>query len=434
MFTKIQEFAAKISPDVWLYVGLGIIGAVFLIGLILTYATGEVKQFKKGAKVLLSAPSAKTALDAAKIMPVKVKKLYKRMKTTGEKPSDVMAFDSCIGCGYATSFASRFSKVVLFTTLLTAPLISGMLLTAAEDALIKAGIGAAAVSAVGLLLTAVSAAVATAYYNGAVAIYNFYVDALDKLSKGGDFSDVDLGEAKSEVKPEVKPEKNKNKRKSDEAAFASGAASAPEKPSADSVTPGPAYMNFDAPTRLNIEIVEDDEDAPVTAAETVVSVKDEAVAAPVINSDLADIEEEIRREKEARERERETRERAEQIKVRTEQLRAARAASAASEPPAHESAVVTPPPQTRESVVTPPPQAQTRPATAAAAPNIGGSAAEIIARINRIVEQGADAQERRDAALQLSRERAKPENQNEQTKAQLKAAFDALMKSMSARK
>ena len=420
MLQKIGDYLTKLSPDMWTYCFLGILGVVFVAGLVLMLVGGDENRFKKCAKTFLKTPVAKNATETAKNMPVKIRKLYKRAKMTGEKPSDVINFDACVTSTHAASFASKFTTAMLFASLIVTALSFGVCMIVGGFA------GLVLVAAAGGLLTFVAGIISTVSYNGAVKIYNKYVDALDKLSKGGNYDGAVTDGAAAKQQFAARNVSMESEAVTDDVpVFAATAEEtvveeavvaepvAAEPVFAENVSQSASYdATFERSNKLDVEIEEEP-----AAAEPVF----EQPAAPV-NNDLNEIEEEIRREKEEKEREERERQRAEARAAAIERARAAQAASAAQ-------TVVTPPPaaEPAQTVVTPPPAAD-RPAPAASGTS---SADDVIARIQQINRDGAPLATMKEVALLLQQERAKPENKTPEQQRKLNEALSSLLKSMS---
>lgn len=407
MLKAIENFVSKLNADLWCYCLLGVIAVVFIAGLVLAFVGGDFNRFLGQAKKFLKMPVAKNATETAKNMPVKIRKLYKRAKTTGEKPSDVINFDACISSAYASSMFSRFTRAVLYATALCTAIAFGVLTVVGGSYA-----GAVLVSIVGGLLTLVAGLISVLVYNGAVKTYNAYVDALDKLSKGGNYEEpaaeptavngnmfasaqtvsetVDVSEPADEVPVYSEPE--------------------------TVVSASSSYdATFERSNKLDIEI---EEEEPVVADAVVA----EEPVAPVINNDLSEIEEEIRREKEAAaaaaaaESAEQERRRAAIEKARAQAAEKRSAVSA--ERPAQ--TVVTAPP---------PPVAAEAPSAAASGTS---SADSVIARIEQINKDGAPLTTMKEVALLLQQERMKPENKTPEQQRRLNEALSSLLKSMSA--
>ena len=415
MLQTIENYLNKLGADMWAYCLIGVIGVVFVVGLVLTFVGGDFNRFKKCAKKFLKTPVAKNATETAKNMPVKIRKLYKRAKMTGEKPSDVINFDACISSTYASSFASRFTITMIYASLTVTAIALGVFMLNGSLA------GLPIVAIVGGLLSLIAGIVATVNYNGAVKTYNKYIDALDKLSKGGNYdgaAEANAGRAFAATAGAAQEVV------SDEVPVYSASESEPiveEAVVTDTVVSEPVYAEsepqsasydttFEKSNKLDIEVEEEPEGEQPVFAES---------AAPK-NNDLNEIEEEIRREKEEAERAERERQRAEARAAAIERARAAQANAAQS--------VVTPPPpvqpQTTDSVVTPPPpQAQ----SAAS----GSSADDVIARIEQINRDGAPLATMKEVALLLQQERAKPENKTPEQQRKLNEALSSLLKAMS---
>ncbi len=417
MLRTIGNYLTKLSADMWAYVLLGVLGAVFIVGLVLTFVGGDLNKFVSCAKKFLKSPSAKSATESAKNMPVKIRKLYKRAKMTGEKPSDVINFDACITGPHASSFSSRFTLATVFSSLIVTAIALGVFV------FLGAYEGLALIGIAGGVLSLIAGIVSAVKYNGAVKVYNKYVDALDKLSKGGNYDGsadaaanrfAQGGAAQAQDDHETVVEEAPVYAEADEPIV--GDAVVTEAVTTEPVVESSSYdATFEKSNKLDVEIEEEpaEESAPK-------------------NNDLNEIEEEIRREREEAERAERERQRAEARNAAIERARAAQAAAAQAD---REQTVVTAPPVQPEpaQTVTPPPaQTVVTPPPAQEAPASGTSSADsVIARIEQINRDGAPLATMKEVALLLQQERAKPENKTPEQQRKLNEALSSLLKAMS---
>jgi hypothetical protein len=426
MGEKIRDLFAKVSPDIWLYICLGILAAGFIAVLLVTLLAGDVNKFKRAAKIVISSPSdQKAAIVAAKRMPSKVTKLYKRVKATGEKPGDVIGVDSAINVPYYTSVAPKFTLIMLLTTIFTVFLMlaGGYISTAKTTAGFSAVYADLAVVAVaGLIFTVIAFVVSALFYKGAVKKYDAYISALDALSKDGGFENVDLGEADAAVmkKPAQKGKKPDN------------AASVTEDAAEDIPVYTPAYepqsegkeqsyggyqmqaegfdpkageaFTISSPNVVtnngpmaNTVIIEEDNPAPAAqssrpgfgrpysgeSAPVFEPVAEPSVSAPRMSVPLTT---------------------AQDLRARAE---AARAERMEREKAANQAA------------------AESKPM------GVSGSADEVVKKIEKAASEGAPLSTMKEIALQLQQERAKPENKTPEMQKKLSEAQVMLIKAMS---
>ena len=210
MIDSLIEALSGISADVWTFIALGLVGVTFIAIVVTMFVAGDVNKFKKAAKILIMAPDPKTANLSAKKMPVKVTKLYKRVKVTGEKPGDVIGIDACINTPYNMSVASKFWIIVLIVSVFCAIMAAGGAYIYA-GALAASAVAFTVVGAAGLLFTVLAAVLGTVFYKGAVKVYDQYITALDSISKDGNFDNVDLGPDEVVVKADKKAATDKPK-------------------------------------------------------------------------------------------------------------------------------------------------------------------------------------------------------------------------------
>jgi len=221
MLDTIRGILETLSSDIWLFVALGIIAVSFIICLVLMFVTGNVNKFKKAVKAFLANPSQAAARTAAKQMPIKVTKLYKRSLATSERPSDVIGIDACINTPYQMSVAPKAPIIVCIASIfaavlsaagayvshmefLTYNIMNGNLdaLEGAVEPFAVAFTVVAVAAAAGFIFTILTQIINSAFYSSATKVYDKYVDELDKLSKGGNFENVNLDDGAQNVPAE----------------------------------------------------------------------------------------------------------------------------------------------------------------------------------------------------------------------------------------
>jgi len=194
------DIISALRYDFWFYIGLGVVVLGLIIGLVLTFVGGDVNKFKKHAKSFITNATHENASASAKLMPTKVSRAFNRHRATGERPGDAIGIDACVYAPYQATFASKAPLLVLITS------IFGTLLAAAgvfisnafayyypyglvdySSALLIAVAYAAIIALAGLLVSIIMLVISNVYYKGAVKAYNDYIDALEKLSKGGNY-------------------------------------------------------------------------------------------------------------------------------------------------------------------------------------------------------------------------------------------------------
>lgn len=374
IFEKVANLCGKLNGLLLVAVALGIVFVVFVIGLVLSLG-GDLGKFKKMAKMAIASPTAGNFQVTAKQMPVKVRKQYKKVKQTGEKPSDGITIDTCVYAPYQASAASHFPGMVMAAGILSILLsffASGYVKSAKMintdtmqsyymliPVFVTAGV---------MVLRLLAGLISSAILAGGVKTYEKYVAALDKCLYTGNTQEIP---ATTEM-----PAQNMSAAEQNQQDIPFGSSEETTKTYEDT---------FDSPTRISVELAPD-EPQPVTEAVQDVPVQPEPVVTP--------------QESEAEFR----------ARARAEAMAHARAEQAQR---AAQAQAVTQATQTQATQTT------------------GGSADAVIARIRKITQEGASLAEMKEVALQLQKERAKPENKTPEQQRKLNEALAALLKAMS---
>lgn len=386
IISKISELISKFAPKLggffWTIPAAAVLLIAFVVGLVLSFG-GDLGKFKKAAKAAIATPTAANFQTTAKEMPIAVRKQYKEVKQTGKKPSDVISLDACVYTPYQVSGAARFPS------LMTA---FGMFAILLEFAFVLMGATQLLAFAVIILLAVIfriiAGVVSRVALGSGVKTYNAYVEALDKNLKvephAGEYVQTAPGQEATVVEP--------MNAMGGDIPFAS--ADEPIRPVvqdyAETVVQTPVYDDtFGEPERIEVE--EDDSE-------------------PIVMAQPTESEAEIR-----------ARARAEAMaRARAEQAQRAQAAQAARQAQAQNA---------RQQA-----QAQTAQAASNDAGGMSAGAEEVIARIDKITQEGAPLSTMKEVALQLQKERAKPENKTPDRQKQLNDALSKLLKAMSGAK
>lgn len=440
MIKAIKDIVGGISADIWLYISIGLIAVVFIALLIVIIIAGDVNKFKKAANIVTSAHGdPKAANQSAKKMPIKVTKLYKRVKVTGEKPGDVIGIDAAVNAPYQTSLAPKFALIMtlvsVFAALLAAACVYVSSYKATADAIaagnfdnladpMEQALTAAATAAIaGFVLTVCALIVSALFYKGAVKKYDAYISALDAMSKDGGFENVSLDEgntspaAEPVQKSAQKPVKEKKAKQPD-----FEVAEPVSEPAAVNSYPAgnyreaqvfePSVQNFSYSVPRNNVVLEDTneayeapkavrvEEAPVIVTPVIIPVA--PAAAPVVTPVITPAAEPAvsRPAPNADPAQSYPRTTAAELRARAEAAREMRAQKAAE-------------------------------AAAAEPQGVSGSADEVIKKIEKASAEGAPLSTMKEIALQLQQERAKPENKTPETQKKLSDAQVLLIKAMS---
>ena len=372
VFEKIADLLGKMNGLVLLAAALGIVLVVFVIGLIAALG-GELGKFKRLAKKAIAKPTAANFQQTAKDMPVRVRKQYKKAKQSGEKPSDVITVDACVYRPFRSSAAARFPGAVMAAGILAALLSFFLMSYVKPTKMMNVEKGTMYyylipdMVTVGVMLLRLFAGLISS------AVLKSGVRVYTKYV---DTLDANLhgGAAREEEQPQREEQR-------DEVPFV--------RPDETPVHADTYEATFDAPTHISVELADEEEEQPEQSAPQA------TVFEPVAEQQESEAEMKARARAEA------------MARMRAEQQAAQAKAAAQAEP---------------EPVIA----AEPEPAPAGLS-----SADEVIARIDRITKEGATLAQMKEVALQLQKERAKPENKTPECQQKLNKALAALLKSMS---
>lgn len=424
MIDKIMNFVSSNMSaymDYVFYALLGIQAVVFIIGLVCALGNGELNAFKKLAKKFLKG-EIRGETSVMKLMPVKIKKQYKRArKTPGAKPSDYITVDSCVLVPYSASLMSKLAPFTAYTTVLVAILGMGL------GAIVEGGLTdvvwtmGACIAVLGVVLTALSAIISHASKSGALKLYDRFMAKIDGGPGEEAEPEVMQQETVAEVETEAEPEETAPV--IDSAVFEEPTSGGYDIPTRDSITYEPAteqreeeiVIEQPAPEAVMVETPAVDPAAERARA------KEEAIAA------MRAEQERIRREHEEAAAQEAERARAEaEAKAREAQAKAQEQAEARAKAQAEARARMQA--QQAQAQRTVPPQT----AAAAEAKANAATTEDVIARIEQINKEGAPLSTMKEVALLLQKERAKPENKTPEQQRKLNEALSKLLKAMSA--
>lgn len=387
----------KLSPDMWLYIALGIIVVAFLVTLIVGLLTGEFKKVKGLMSSAASKPGAVIAVMQK--MPIHISKQYKRARVMNMKPSDLVTEQECVALPYKRSLVSKIWLVTFVATVIAAGIAfcAGFIASSTDDAVLVNApylLGIIALL-VGGLLTLLGGIVGKVVYGGALKTFVKFAQAIDG----------DGGQAHAQAATQAQAQQQAMQVQ--QAMQAQQAyAYAPEQVVEESVVE--AQTEYAGETQAGY--AGDDNDAYVEQPMAA-----EPVFEPVMQQEQ-ESEEEIRRR--ARE------EAMAQMRAQQQAQAEAHAAAQAAQHQHQEEAMA----QMRAQQ-----QAQAHAAAhAQAAPTGSSSADSVIARIEQIDREGAPRETMREVATLLQQERAKPENKTPEQQKRLNEALSKLLKAMSA--
>ncbi len=390
MFEKIADIIGKLNTVVWLAIAAGIVVAVFVVLLALSMG-GDLGKFKKIAKQVIKKPDLQTCNATAKQLPTRVRKQYKTVKQTGAKPDDVITPDACVYAPFKESVASSFPNAVMSAGILCILLsfFVGFYVKDAAETFLYILTVPAIVTVLVMILRLAAGLISSAILKNGVKAYNGYVSALASVLHGG--------HAAAEQAPVMQDEPISN----EPPVYAQAQA---------------AYGNtFDEPTHITVEL--EDEPVAVTAEPEPIAAEPEPVRVepePIVMQEPQESEEELR------------------ARARAEAMAAARAEQAAAQAAAAQAQAQAAAQAAAQARAAQQAQAAQAAQTAqAAAPSGASSADEVIARIEKIKQEGASLAQMKEVALQLQKERAKPENKTPEQQRRLNEALAALLKAMS---
>ena len=397
MFEKIADIIGKLNTVVWLAIAAGIVVAVFVVLLALSMG-GDLGKFKKIAKQVIKKPDLQTCNATAKQLPTRVRKQYKTVKQTGAKPDDVITPDACVYAPFKESVASSFPNAVMSAGILCILLsfFVGFYVKDAAETFLYILTVPAIVTVLVMILRLAAGLISSAILKSGVKAYNGYVSALASVLHGGHAA---------EQAPVMQDEPISN----EPPVYAQAQA---------------AYGNtFDEPTHITVEL--EDEPVAVTAEPEPIAAEPEPVRVepePIVMQEPQESEEELR-----------ARARAEAMAAARAEQAAAQAAAAQAQAQAAAQAQAQAAAQAaaQARAAQQAQAAQAAQTAQAAAPSGASSADEVIARIEKIKQEGASLAQMKEVALQLQKERAKPENKTPEQQRRLNEALAALLKAMS---
>ena len=367
MFEKIAENLAKVNGMIFMAAALGIVALVFIIGIICSLG-GDLGKFKKVARKVAGNPTLAVCNATAKQLPVRVRKQYKTAKQPGAQPADVITPDACVYAPFRESAAARFPGAVMAAGIL-AIFLSFFAALYLKDAEKAGYIPCLIVTAGVMVLRLAAGLISTAIMKSGVKAYNKYTETLNKVLPSGGSQAAEQAEAPAEPQAAAQTE----------------------------------YANtFDAPTHITVELADDESAAqPVEPEPQTVYAQPEPQ--PVVAEQPAENEAEAR------------------AKARAEAMARMRAEQAAAQAAAAQRArQEQPEPQPAAAQPEPQPAAQS-----------GSSADDVIARIEKIKQEGGSIAQMKEVALLLQKERAKPENKTPEQQRRLNEALASLLKAMS---
>lgn len=411
---KLFTETVKLSQEIWLIILLAVVGAVFLITLIVGLVAGEFNKTKSLMKRAAANPAKAVAF--MKQMPPVVKKEYKRARMAGVEPSAFVTEADCVDRPFARSLVSKIWLVTLIATVVCAMIgffvapLAAQSAIAAENARIAAEIEAGAegvestlderllanamyilpllIFACGGILTLIGGIVGLGAHSGAHGVYSKFAVAID----GG-------AQVEQPIEQPVQSAQD-------------GIAFESRDDGAQAYADQPVYAEEQQPmyAEPQQEYVQ-----PQAYSEP----QQEQVYATPVQDMQSRNEEEMRRARE----EAIARARAEQEAQIAAQQAAARQAAAQATAQQQFAAQQAARQQQQQ------PQPQPQPVVQNAGPS---SADEVIARIEQIDREGAPRETMREVASLLQKERQKPENKTPEQQKKLNEALSKLLKAMSA--
>ncbi len=379
MFDKIADILGELNCVMLLAVALGIVAVVFIIGLILSVG-GDLSKFKKVVATVKKNPTLTACNATAKELPLRVRKQYKKFKQTNCKPDDAITPDAAVYSPYKESVAAHFPGAVMAAGILCIlfSFFAGLYVKDAENYMIATLLVTVGVMIFRLLAGIISSSIV----RGGIKAYNTYMDILGKAVSGSGESAETIEQSKSDEIPFVRADEN-----------------------IVTEQPKPYGDTFDAPTHISVELADETTAEIHTAAEP--------IPQTVVVEPSQESEDAMR-----------ARARAEAMaQARAEQAQREAAAQAAAQAQAAQAAA-----QQAQAQAA---QAQAQAAQTQAQPASGSSADDVIARIQKITQEGAPLATMKEVALLLQRERAKPENKTPERQRKLNEALAALLKAMS---
>lgn len=447
IFNLLNKLPDTVKADIGLYISLGLTVVVFVVALIAGMATnGDLGKFKACASGALKDLSPKNVNANMQLMPVKVKKQYKRAMLSGAKPSDVITVDAAINTPFSRSAISKLPAATAVGAVTALCIGAGISLVYTGSLTETQGIIAACTAVLGGLLVWIGSLVSSSVYKGALKKYDELMNALDDMRKSG---------AQSQAQSEIEQQSEQEEEQEETSVIHS-------------------KTDFDGPSRITVELDDNAQQLHTVEPEPQLIYSEPVYEQPHFEQPVYEqpqferpedpqpvyeseaeaviIQEPVMSEAEQKAKAREealAAARAEQA----ERLKAAQAAQSAQSVQNAQAAQARPAAQTqtsasasktaaqqrleelraqREAQLKAQREAQAQARASAQAQKPSVSAEDVIARIEKINQEGATLPVMKEVALLLQQERAKPENKTPEQQKKLNEALSKLLKAMSA--
>lgn len=447
MTQKIIDLLAKLpenlKTDIGLYIALGLTLVVFIVGLIMSLASsGDLSKFKTCAAIAIKGNTPQSINAGMQRMPVKVKKLYKRAMVTGAKPSDVVNIDAAVNTPYNNSAVAKLPATVLIATAIAMGAGVGTAAVFAGSFTAVSGVVILLTAILGGLLALISSAIAKSAYKSAVKSYDALMDVLDAMRKNGGTVGASAPQAEEEESKVIHSKSDFDGPSSITVEIDDGAEKEAEPVQPEQQTYEPVYEQPEAYTPPVYEQPEQAQYVPPVEQE-VQPVYEQQAQAVIIEQPAmseAEIRAKAREEALAAARaEQAERAKAQQAARANAQSAAAQAQGGATTAQQASRAAAAQRLEElkaqREAQLKAQREAQAHAqaqakAQSAAKPSV--SAEDVIARIEKINQEGATLPVMKEVAMLLQQERAKPENKTPEQQKKLNEALSKLLKAMSA--
>lgn len=436
----------SVLKDLGLYIALGLTLLVFLVGVIVSAATsGELGRFRTCVSNIAKDASPKNVNANMQLMPVKVKKLYKRAMMTNAKPSDVINVDAAVNTPYNKSAVKKLPAVTAMGSAAAICIGVGVCVVYGGGFLALGGAAVLAGALLGGLLTLIASGIASSSYKNAVKSYDTLMDILDEARKNGASAASQTTEREDAEQESQEEEERIIHSKSDFEGPSRITVEIDEgdsEPQAEPVYAAPSFEPQAEPvyTAQTFEPQEQsyvEPEYPRSQPQAEPQAEEPAPAAIIVEqAPMSDAEIRAKAREEALAAARA--EQAERMKAAQAQQAQARNAQGAAAAPNRASAQqrLEELKAQREAQLKAQREAQAQQAAqakasaAAAKPSV--STEDVIARIEQINRDGATLPVMKEVALLLQQERAKPENKTPEQQKKLNEALSKLLKAMSA--
>lgn len=124
---KVKEIIAGLSLTNWTYIFLGVLVALFVIGLFITLFGGKINKFRRSAKKIVKQGSYCDCDESLKKVPSELKLLCCNNDSGISDSSVGVSASAMVNTSFATSFASKFATFMLISSIIVGAIAFAMI-------------------------------------------------------------------------------------------------------------------------------------------------------------------------------------------------------------------------------------------------------------------------------------------------------------------